>query len=101
MGLCWSYVVSGIGGAARCVAPVQRLVLVSNTDGQRGELVQALEAILAAGKLGRKEDLRLRGDYSLQLVRVLAVWARQPCQLSQVMLTAMEQTSSAAGQYWH
>ena len=37
------------------------LALVGNTAGRREELVEALTAILTAGRLGKQEALRLRG----------------------------------------
>ena len=38
------------------------LVLVGNAAGRREELVEALTAILTAGRLGKQEVLRLRGQ---------------------------------------
>ena len=52
------------------------LVLVGNTAGRREELVEALTAILTAGRLGKQEALRLRGRLQFASGQVFGQVAR-------------------------
>ena len=69
------------------------LVTVSNTDGRRCELVQALSDILESGKPGRKDALKLRGRLQFAAGQVFG-------RIGKATLSIVTAHGSATGLSW-